>query len=162
MPTKTVQKFLHRNLKYLHACQKGLLTKTDIDKHYRLLKRWKEIILQFFGQTFLLRWCEFFHKYNHADQARAPSDHIWRKQQKGLAFGCTAEGSRCSTCARVGKLMVALSYGKGVVLCEQYETLNRQHFKSFIEREFARFSETVIRGGQNYLCKTMIIVKTRH
>ena len=58
--------------------------------------------------------------------------------------------------------MVALSYGKGVVLCEQYETLNRQYFKSLGEREFARISETVIREGQNYLCKTMIIVKTRH
>ena len=32
--------------------------------------------------------------------------------------------------------MVALSYGKGVVLCEQYETLNGQYIKSLIEREF--------------------------
>ena len=34
--------------------------------------------------------------------------------------------------------MIALSYGKGVVLCEQYETLNGEYFKSLIEREFPR------------------------
>ena len=42
--------------------------------------------------------------------------------------------------------MVALSYGKGVVLCEQYETLNRQYFKSVIEREFARIFRDCNKG----------------
>ena len=77
--------------------------------------------------SFYLDGVSFVHKYNPADQARALSERIWRKQQEGLAFG-----------GRVAKFMVALSYGKGVVLCEQYETLNGQYFKSLIEQEFPR------------------------
>ena len=42
--------------------------------------------------------------------------------------------------------MVALSYGKEVVLCEQYETLKRQYFKTLIEREFGRIFRDCNKG----------------
>ena len=91
-----------------------------------------------YGISFYLDGVSFIHKYNPADQAWAPSGRIWRKQQEGLAFSCTAKGSHCSTGGRVAKFMIALSYCKGVLLFEQYETLNGEYFKSLIEEEFPR------------------------
>jgi len=69
----------------------------------------------------------FVHKYSPVDQAWAPSGRSWRKQQEGLAFGCTSKGFLCCIGAKVGNFMVALSYGK---------TLIRQYLKWFIERDF--------------------------
>ena len=140
--TKTVQRFLHREgYQYLHARQKGLLTETDLVKRLKFARKMKrDHSTNFWTEniSFYLDGVSFVHKYNPADQARAPSGRIWRKQQEGLAFGCTAKGSHCGTGGRVARFMIALSYAKGVVLCEQYETLNGQYFKSLIEREFPR------------------------
>ena len=38
----------------------------------------------------------------------------------------------------MAKYFVAISYGKGVILCEQYNSLNGEYFKTVIEREFQR------------------------
>ena len=142
MSTKTMQRFLHRKgYKYLHACQKGLLTETDLMKRLRFARRLKrDNSTNFWAEniSFYLDGVSFIHKYSPADQAWAPSGRIWRKEEEGLAFGCTAKGSHSGTGGRVAKFMIALSYGKGVVLCQQYETLNGEYFKSLIEREFPR------------------------
>ena len=61
MPTKTVQKFLHRNLKYLHACQNGLLTKTDIDKQLQIAKKdEKRSFYNFLDKRFYSDGASFF------------------------------------------------------------------------------------------------------
>ena len=73
--------------------------------------------------AFYLDGVSFVHKYNPADQARAPKGRIWRKDDEGLAFGCTAKGSHCGTGGRVAKFMVAITYREGVILCEQYDNL---------------------------------------
>ena len=140
MSTKTVQRFLHREgYQYLHARQKGLLTETDLFKSLQFARKMKrDHSTNFWTEniSFYLNGVSFVHKYNPIDHARSPSGCIWRKQQDSLPFGCTAKGSHCGTGGRVTKFMVALSYGKGVVLCEQYETLNGQYIKSLIEQEF--------------------------
>ena len=142
MSTKTVQRFLHREgYQYLHARQKSLLTETDLVKRLQFARKMKrDHSTNFWTEniSFYLDGVSFVHKYSPTDQARAPSGRIWRKQQERLAFGCTAKGSYCGTGGRVAKFMVALSYGKGVVLCKQYETLNGQYCKSLNEREFPR------------------------
>ena len=60
------------------------------------------------------------------------------KTTRGPSLWLHSKGSHCGTGGRVAKFMVALSYGKGEVLCNQYETLNRQYFKSLMEQEFPR------------------------
>ena len=89
--------------------------KKDYDQHV-----WQNSI------SFFLDGVSFIHKYNPLDQARAPKGRIWRKPREGLSYGCTAKGAHCGSGGRVAKFMVAVSYGKGVILCEQYETLNRK------------------------------------
>jgi hypothetical protein len=52
------------------------------------------------------------------DQALAPKGRVWRKRSEGLTPGCTAKGQKTGTGGRVVKLMVAISYDKGVVICK--------------------------------------------
>ena len=40
------------------------------------------------------------------------------------------------TGGRVLKLMVAISYGKGVIVCEPYEKMCGKYFSNFIDRNF--------------------------
>ena len=61
---------------------------------------------------------------------------IWRKRNEGLLQGCVAKGRKCGTGGKLVHLMVAISYNKGVIMCEQYEKLNGAYFVSFIERNF--------------------------
>ena len=89
----------------------------------------------------------FIDKYNPLDQARAPSGRIWRKPSEGLCDGCTAKGAHLGTGGRVVKFMVTVSYGNGVIMCEQYEKLNGCYFKSLVKREFPRMFNTAAKGG---------------
>ena len=50
--------------------------------------------------------------------------------------GCLAKGSKAGTGGKVVKMMVAISHGKGVVICERYEKLDAQYFASFIDQHF--------------------------
>ena len=78
----------------------------------------------------------FVHKTNPMDQARAPNGRVWRKKSEGLAQGCLAKGCKAGTGGKVAKMMVAISHGKGVVICERYEKMDAQYFASFIDRHF--------------------------
>ena len=70
---------------------------------------------------FYLDGVSIYHKYNPLDDARAPKGKIWRKRKEGLSV--TAKGTHVGTGGRVVKMIVAISYGKGVIYCEQYEKL---------------------------------------
>ena len=129
---RTVQRFLRsQGYKYLHACQKGLLTDKDLKKRLKLARKikreyndslWTEQI------AFFLDAVSSIHKFNPAHQARAPQGCIWRKETGGLACGCTAKGSHCWSGGRVAKFVVAITYREGVVLCERYHRMNGLYF----------------------------------
>ena len=76
------------------------------------------------------------HKCNPSEQAKAPRARIWRKANEGLKRGCTAKASKTGTGARVVKVMVAISYHKGVIICEDYEKMCGNYFSDFISRNF--------------------------
>ena len=60
--TETVQRFPHREgYQYLHARQKGLLTKTDLVKRLQFARKMKTSFYELLDREhfFLLRWCEF-------------------------------------------------------------------------------------------------------
>ena len=106
---RTVQLFLRsQGYKYLQARQKGLLTDKDLKKRLKFARKikgeyndslWTEQI------AFFLDAVSFIHKFNPADQARAPRGRIWRKEMEGLACGCTAKGSHCGSDGRVASLL---------------------------------------------------------
>ena len=86
--------------------------------------------------AFYLDGTAFAYKRNPLDQALAPKARVWRKRSEGLALGCTAKGRKTGTEGRMVKLMVAISFDKGVVICKTYEKLDGRYFASFIDENF--------------------------
>ena len=46
----------------------------------------------------------------------------------------------------MARFMVAISYREGVVLCEQYDTLDGHYFKDLVEREFGNMFKKANKG----------------
>lgn len=125
--------------KYLQARKKGILRKTDLQKRLSFAKKmkrvfspkvWKEDI------NFFLDGVSFAYKSNPLDQGSSPKGRIWRKPGEGLDYGCTAKGKKEGSGGKLVKLIVAISYNKGVIDCEQYEKMSGEFFKSYITRKF--------------------------
>lgn len=148
---RTVQRFLTKEgFQYLQARKKGILTEKDLKERLKFAQKMqREYDDQFWKNSisFFLDGVSFIQKYNPSDQARAPKGRIWRKPREGLSYGCTAKGAHSGSGGRVAKFMVAVSYGNGVILCEQYEKLNGRYFKSLVEREFPRMFNIAAKRG---------------
>ena len=137
---RTVRRLLNRNgYFFLQARKKGLMSQTDKEKRVEFARKmqanyspsvWTDTI------AFYLDGVSFVHKTNPMDQARAPKGRVWRKKSEGLTQGCLAKGSKAGTGGKVVKMMVAISHGKGVVICERYEKLDAQYFAAFIDQHF--------------------------
>jgi len=139
---ETVRRFLHsEGYHYYHSRKKGLLSQEDLNKRLRFAKDmaqrvdsrnlWQREI------AFYLDGAGFQHKYNPYDEAKSIKTMAWRKKDEGLQRNCTAKGSHVGSGGRVLHFMVAISYSKGVVLCEQYEgRINGQMFADFISKHF--------------------------
>ena len=97
----------------------------------------------------------FYHKYNPLDGARAPKGKIWEKKGKGTHAG---SGSR------VVKMIVAISYGKSVIYCEQYEKLYGNYYAGFIRRKFQNMFQKSGKCSKLFLqdnCLTLNCAKAR-
>ncbi len=137
---RSVTRFLNEHgYFYLQARKKGLMKKEDLKKRFQFAKFCQNRYADNFWTqhvSFYLDGTGFAHKTNPLDQARAPKGRIWRKKSEGLTFGCTGKGRKEGTGGRVLKLMVAISYGKGVIVCEPYEKMCGKYFSNFIDRNF--------------------------
>ena len=148
---RTVRRLLNRNGYYfLQTRKKGLMSQTDKEKRVEFATKmqanyppnvWTDSI------AFYLDGVSFVHKTNPMDQARAPKGRVWRKKSEGLAQGCLAKGRKAGTGGKVAKMMVAISHGKGVVICERYEKMDAQYFASFIDRHFDTMFERSGKGA---------------
>ena len=121
---------------YLQARKKGLVTEKDLALRIKFAKYMQREYPKDVWQNkiaFYLDGVSFYHKINPTDQARAPQGRIWRKKCEGLNRGCTGKGAKVGSGGRVMKLIVAISYGKGVIQCTQYEHMNGEFFASFVE-----------------------------
>ena len=136
----TIRRFMHKEgYFYLQARKKGLLTKKDIEKRLKFARKIKRDYTEDVWTkeiSFYLDGTAFAYKRNPLDQARAPRGRIWRKKSEGMDYGCTAKGRKTGTGGRVLKLMVAISYNKGVIICKPYDKLNGPNFATFIDDNF--------------------------
>ena len=105
------------------------------------------------GISFYLDGVGFAHKMNPCDQAKAPRTMAWRKPSDGLSFEHTAKGSHVGSGGSVAHFMVAIAYGKGVILAEQYEgNINGQKFADFVRDKFPDlFERSVNTRGKLFL-----------
>jgi transposase len=120
---RTVRRAMNKlGFQWLNARRKGQLSKED----QKIRLSWarskvKENVTQAFwnyGVSMYMDGVGFTFKENAFDQARAPKGRLWRRTSEGLARNCTAKLNKAGT--KEVKFMVAISFQRGVVLCESY------------------------------------------
>lgn len=137
---RTITRYLNKwGFYFMQSRKKGLLTEKDKMlrlKHARTMKRVLKEYPDYYKNhiSFYLDGVSFVHKFNPMRDATKPKARVWRKKGEGLTI--TAKGSKELAGGRRLHLMVAIAYGKGVVLCEPYEKLNAQFFSGFIRDHF--------------------------
>ena len=137
---RTFSRFLNKKgYGYLIARRKGILSEKDrmIRLQYaRKMRRELSGNADFFKHdtAFYLDGVSFVHKQNPVQAAARTKSRIWRKKNEGLQF--TAKGSKDLAGGRRLHLIVAIAYGKGVVLKEVYEKMDGQFFTQFIRTHF--------------------------
>lgn len=108
----------------------------------------KKKILKFYEPTF---WTNdgktFVQKLDPEDQARAPGARIWWQKDEGLNFGLYDQGKKNLKSWETCLFFVAVSYTKGVVLCEHCEHLDGPFFAKFMKKHFVKvFNRSDIPG----------------
>ena len=120
---RTVRRKLNElKYKYCRSRKKSLLLSEDLKirlKYCREIKK-KNLGQEYWNSlSFFLDGTGFIYKQNPMDQALTPKAREWHKPNEGLNIGCTAKGKKEGSIQ--AKYMVAISYHRGVVMCEQYE-----------------------------------------
>ena len=125
---------------FLQARKKGLLNDKDRKlrmKYARRIKRncllpnpnfWKNEV------AFYLDGVSFVYKPNPLNSATSPKSRVWRKRSEGLQF--TGKGSKELAGGRRLHILVAIAYGKGVVLKVPYRKMDGDFFAEFIRHYF--------------------------
>ena len=149
---RTVSRFLNsQKYFYLPSRRKGLMTEEDHMKRVAFAKHMKENYSENVWTDeigFYLDGTAFAYKRNPLDQARAPGARVWRKASEGLAPGCIAKGHKEGTGGTVLRLMVAISFGHGVICCQPYERMSGRYFASFIDNNFDRLFTAADKGDR--------------
>lgn len=137
------RKFLNsQGYYFMIARQKGILSAQD--RHLRLqfaknTRRNHPVDIWTKGIAFYLDGVSFVHKRRPKDQAVTPKKRVWRRKNEGLKAGCLAKGRMEGTgAASVVRFVVAISYQKGVIICERYDKMNGKYFADFIKRNFIK------------------------
>lgn len=148
----TVSRYLNKEGYYcLQARKKGLLTRKDMKKRRIFARKMRRDFAEDVWTkeiAFYLDGTGFAYKRNPLDQALAPRARIWRKRSEGLDFSCTAKGRKTGSGGKVLKLMVAISYDKGVILCKPYQKLNGGYFAQFIDDNFEEMFVEADKGSK--------------
>ena len=126
--------------------EKGLLTEGD---HKRRLAYGKDMSSQtenYWSKdvSFYLDSVSFVFKSIPLSDARKAKSRVWRKRSEGLKI--TTKGSKDLAGGKRLHLLVAISYGKGVILAEQYEKMNAEYFAAFVRRNFSTLFEIAGKG----------------
>ena len=137
---RTFYRILHESGYYfLQARQKGLVSGNDRKKRVKYAKEMKRHLSEnpnFWKDdvVFYLDAVSFIYKGNPMSNATAPNARVWRKKGEGLQV--TAKGSKNLSGGRRLHVLVAIAYGKGVILKEIYEKMNGTFFAQFIREHF--------------------------
>jgi hypothetical protein len=86
--------------------------------------------------AFYLDGVSFVYKTNPASDASKPKSKVWRRRNEGLVV--TTKGSKDLAGGKRLHLLVAISYGKGVIMAEPYEKMNAEFFSRFVKRGLKR------------------------
>ncbi|CAB3978823.1 Hypothetical predicted protein [Paramuricea clavata] len=134
---RTISLYLNRaGYHHLQARKKGLLSESDKKIRTKYARNAKKLLKdspKFYTHdiSFYLDGVSFVHKYNALKTALQPKSHVWSKQGEGLEI--TSKGSNDLPGGRRLHLMVAVAYGKGVILRKAYEKIDGSFFAGFVK-----------------------------
>ena len=137
---RTFSRFLNeKGYGFFPARRKGILHENDRKlrlKYAREMKRQLATNSEFYVHevAFYLDGVSFIHKQNPVESSAGTKSKVWRKRGEGLKY--TAKGSKDLAGGRRLHVIVAIAYGKGVVLRETYEKMNGEFFAQFIRQHF--------------------------
>jgi len=134
---RTFYREMHRHgMGFRRVKPKGVLTHQDKKLRLAFAKAMLKKPAGFWCREvcFYMDGVGFSHCYNPLHTAAAPRGRVWMRQDEGLLL--TGKGRREGTTGNVLKFMVALSYGKGIVVCEPYERLCGAWYAAFVRRCF--------------------------
>ena len=166
---RTVSRFLNsQGYHYLPARKKGVLTVTDMKKRLQFARRMRKD----YGAdvctkriAFYLDCVSYVYKRNPLDQALARKARIWRKRGEGLTTGCLAKGKKEGTGGRYVRLIVAISYDKGIITCYPYRKITGRLFANFIDEYFPGMFLQADKGEDNLFvqgncpCQNSVLAK---
>ena len=84
--------------------------------------------------SFYLDAVSFVHKFNPKSGAASNQSRVWRRREEGLQL--TAKGSKELAGGRRLHVIVAIAFGKGVILKVPYEKMTGTFFANFIREHF--------------------------
>ena len=94
--------------------------------------------------SFYVDAVSFIHHAQPMERANEFSHYTWRRKGEGLKYSArraTLPGSR-----RV-KLIVAISFGVGVVTCVEYDVMNAQQYTNFVNDHFPTMFDVALKDG---------------
>lgn len=141
--TKTIHRRLkENNYQYLNTRQKGILTDDDRRKRVEFCRKCERLVgddLWLKAISFYYDGVNFYHKNNPFSDAVAPGAKVWRQPSEGLKV--TRKGKKEGNNGKKVRMFVAMAYGKGVVMCEQFPpelTFNGINYRQFVMDHFPR------------------------
>ena len=61
--------------------------------------------------------------------------------------GCTSKGGKVGSTGKAVKVIVANSYGKGAIVCHQYDKLDGTYFAKFVQDNFENMFRLANKNG---------------
>lgn len=151
---KTIQRTLNRHgFKYLQTRRKGRMSENDLKKRVKFAR---DIIQNYTSDIWTKKICfyldgkSFQYKLNPCDQAKAPRAREWRRKNEGLNPDCIAKGSKVGSGGKVAHFMVAISYDRAAIVCDQYEKMNGKYFAGFVREKFRWMIENSVNPHGSY------------
>ena len=147
---RTIRRHLQREGYYSSKQGLGLPSEKDLKERLKFAKNirkdhskdvWKANV------AFYLDCVSLWYKRNPADLASAPHGRIWRKKCEDLVRGCTSKGFKVGSGGKVVKVIVAISYGKGAIVCHRYNKLDGVHFAKFVQYNFVNMFRLANKNG---------------
>ena len=118
--TRAVNRYLNKHkYKYLQSRKKGLLTAKDKKKRLQFGRRRITLLPENFGRDgiqFYFDAVSFAYKTNPLNDTSATKTMTWGRPNKRYSKRKKEENG-----GRMAYFFVAIAYGKGVILCKQYD-----------------------------------------
>ena len=145
---------------YFSTWRNGILSDNDKKEQLQFARKMKQELIRnpdFWKNevSFYLDGVSFVHKDNPKSGEASNRARVWQKREEGLQL--TTKGCKELVGGRCLQVIVAIAYGRGVILKVPYEKMTGEFFATFIREHFnLTFAKAGPKAnGRHYLLWTM-------